>query len=146
MAYKGICKHGQENNSFLQNVCIRFSLIDVIDKMMKSCCGSCANYSITTIVSDPDSLSHLAKNGSADLVYPVLGETTSSSVHGSSFVPLKFIPGGTLLYIKDQSAKTFISELTKAVLEVWPLVIVSLLLAFVAGVIIWFMVCRLNRF
>ena len=109
---------------------------------MMSCCGSCTNFSYAKTVSNPDALLQLASNGSADILFPVLGETTSSSIHGAFYVPLIFIPGGTLLYIRDLSAKAVASQLIEAVFQIWPLITIALLLALVAGVVIWFMVCK----
>ena len=111
-----------------------------MDTALKRCCGSCANFSYVHTVYDQGTLNSLAGLGAADILFPALGEVTESSLHGSHFIPLLFLPGGSMLYVQDKSGKAYANRLLKGVFEIWPLVTISLLLAFVAGAVIWLMV------
>ena len=122
------------------------SFAGMMANALKSCCGSCARYTVVNATNNQSSLRSLAKSGSADIFFPVLGETSASSVHGFHFVPILFLTGGTLLYVQDKSGKAFASKLLEGVFEVWPLVTIALLLALIAGSIIWLMVSYCNVF
>ena len=111
-----------------------------MEQALKLCCGNCANFSNVYNVSNQSMLTYLARRRSADILFPVLGETTASSVDGSHYIPLLYLPGGSLLFVQDKGGKAIIGRLINGVLAFWPLITISMLLAFIAGVIIWLMV------
>ena len=70
-------------------------------------------------------------------IYPVFAYTKSRIVYGHYFIPLLDPPGAFYITVKSrQEASELIS---KALNELWPLLVIGLLMAIVAGFVAWLM-------
>lgn len=98
--------------------------------ILKKCCGSCVDYET---IHNVDSIAKVTRQliNASDFVYPFLAKITSSKLHGYHFLPYKTAP--ITLFI----TKTDNDILFKSIFELYPLLVVCLLLAVVSGFIAW---------
>ena len=117
-----------------------FSFIVLFPHLIRLCCGFCASISVTQLFS-PLEFSGALRLGmvDADFVYPVLGEKNSVTLYGYFFVRMIDV-SDTLLITLKRSSKEVAMELLFACLSFWPLLMISSLLALIAGFFEWIIV------
>lgn len=105
------------------------------------CCNGCYNISYESTYNNTNELIiTLNKNGdSSDFIYPALGKTDSTTVKGYYFLPTIEITSYTIVTLK-RSKKEVLTDLMVSSTELWPLLVICLLLALIAGFLIWILV------
>ena len=104
----------------------------LLNQTLKQCCGRKGVMQIKQTMS-------LAE---ADFVYPVYGDARSELAYGFYFVPLIHPPGVFYVTVRKYFS---LSHLVAQCLQLWPLLVTCILLAFVAGYIIWLLETRRNK-
>lgn len=84
---------------------------------------------------------HLVKSrvGGSDFSFPIYGwkwQTTYAEVH--RYIPLVESPGSALLIIMDET-KNPVDAVVDSILNTWSYILLVLLMALVAGIVIWFL-------
>ena len=121
---------------------------ELIERMTSSCCTTCPS-SMVTFDKDgqgeiseqetyPDLLSSIHE--STTFTFPMMGYP-SSKTYSSHF---GFIPGveapGMIVMVKKQSAASISLTVLKSVFGLWPILVVNILLALIAGIVMWMLV------
>jgi len=115
-----------------------------LTKMMTQCCGNCSGGHGPSSIKWEDepvlktkSMSLMKNNvGKYDLSFPIEGSKTSeyySSTH--LFVPVVDSPGYALLIKYDSSAQA--NVIFNSILNGWPILILTIVMAVLAGMIMW---------
>ena len=125
-------------------------LPQLIERMTSSCCVTCSG---TVVKFDQDGQGHISeKNTYLDLlesidqattfVFPIMGypDTNKYSSH-FGFIPAVEAPGMVVL-VKKKSADNLALTVLKSVFGVWPILLINVLLAVIAGIVIWMLVCK----
>ena len=119
------------------NYMIQLRFLDQqIPDMLSKCCGECSYEK--TIVEDINTLlaNHSAMLKSSDIIYPVFGSQSSSQLYGHWFIPFMEAPPG-LYIVKLKSRTDMTLEVMGSITGVWPLIIIVLILALLAGFVAW---------
>lgn len=84
-------------------------------------------------------------DGESNVRFPV--EVTSPRGSDfSKFVAVLEVPGVVIIKRRDGSSKRISEEvMTNSVFDTWPVVVVSLLMIYFAGVTVWFLVSFINK-
>ena len=113
-------------------------LENVVISAIEMCCGSlkCRNddhYDNETI-----SLRNLtlSKLNSSNFIFPVLGQYSTNSVYGFHYIPILELSNGYLL-TKETTSAEVLNTLIKSCANLWPLLVIIILLSVIAGFIIW---------
>ena len=109
--------------------------------MFRLCCGFCASIKIHHNFTTPANFTLAQATGALDanFVYPVLGNRDTKMLYGHHFI--RFIDVSSALFISlRKTQKEIASDLFRACLHFWPLLLVSALLALIAGFCEWIMV------
>ena len=98
------------------------------------CCGSCIINTITKL-SNHSQLCGIQSKNNSDVRFPIFTQGTSDGK--SHTIPLVKLSGAVFI-IKSAVAPTqFGRAVFSAIMEIWPLLGLSLLLAYISGVLIW---------
>ena len=73
--------------------------------------------------------------------FPILGQQELTYFLGNAFVPVIKHPGVVFFIIKE-SLDQQVASMIKSVLDIWPIVVINVLMIAVAGIIIWSLVSR----
>ena len=102
-----------------------------IETILKKCCGTCAKYekinnflNITEVT--PSSIN------SSDFIFPFLSSVTTTKLYGFYYLPYIDAPKALYVTRTDEEITLF-----KSILQLYPLIIICLLLAVVSGFIAW---------
>ena len=114
-------------------------ILAIFNFTLKRCCGKCGKYSI---VKQYPTLKEFVNNKSSiesDFVYPILAEMTATYKYGYRFIPI--IEAADPLYIANaHSQEETAKNLLTACWNLWPLLLICVMLAFIAGAFAWVMV------
>ncbi|KAL9951840.1 hypothetical protein ACROYT_G044575 [Oculina patagonica] len=114
---------------------------ELLAHMLQESCGTCFNYktwNISYTVNTTESITDPDTRVKVDFRFPVraaVGKTTYRGFH--SYVPLITVPGVALMTRKSTPA-AYARDVGHSVLACWPIFAVSIVLAVLTGVIIWF--------
>ena len=113
---------------------------EIIGNTIIESCGDCREHggkSVLVFTSVDD--------GESDVRFPV--EVTSPRGSDfSKFVAVLEVPGVLIIKRREGSAQRISEEvMTSSVFDTWPIVVVSLLMIYFAGVIVWFLVSVINK-
>ena len=108
----------------------------LVEDMLRKCCGNCTPMESSILAN----MSELTKESisTADMVFPVLAREDTEMLYGFHFVP--FVPGPSVFYITRREHKFLMN-----ILSIWPVVIVCLLMAIIAGFLCWIFETRTNE-
>ena len=105
------------------------------------CCDDCIRYKIInrfpTLVDFLNSTNGMNVT-KADFVIPIMAPKSTTKIYGYDYYPLLNAPTGVYIISKPKSTKIF--TLLKACVEMWPLLVVSIAMAIIAGFITWLLV------
>ena len=116
---------------------------ELLAHMLQESCGTCFNYktwNITYIANTTDSVTDPDIRVNVDFRFPVrsaVGKTTYRGFH--SYVPLITVPGVALM-TRKRTPSGYARDVGHSVLACWPIFAVSIALAILTGVVIWFAV------
>ena len=122
-------------------------LQQIISVALSQCCGSCINITFNKVNNRSELIDSRTKEIS-DIIFPVFSQGTPYRVNAtfSYFnVPIIHLSGAMFITKSVISAKIFATEVIKAIIDIWPLLGVSILLAYAAGVLIWIIETWSNR-
>ena len=112
--------------------------------MFALCCGDCnLNQKIV------DDISKLFENEStllksSDIVYPVFGSQASPQLYGFWFIPFMPVPPG-LYIVRRKSREEITNEVMSHIIKLWPLFVILIVFAMLAGVVAWFIESWTNK-
>lgn len=111
--------------------------------LLNTCCGPCTK--TTTLKTFKDMTEVTMKSiKTSRVVFPILGRRNAKKVFGHHFLPLLDVPGG--YYITEiPSDKKIVQRLVKSCRNLWPLLVIMLLLSIIAGFFIWCMETWVNQ-
>ncbi|XP_065070746.1 uncharacterized protein LOC135695552 [Rhopilema esculentum] len=118
----------------------------ILDKMIKDCCGSCSrgHGSSDIIWEKPADLKKKSMSkmkeqleiGSFDLSFPIEGSKTSEYYSSSHlFIPIVDSPGYALLVKSNNDGQA--SVIFDSILNGWPILVLTVVMAVLAGMIMW---------
>ena len=79
-----------------------------------------------------------------DLTFPVVGSKFLDSFLGYPYVSIVEHPG-VVLIVRDKDWQEVVIEMIKAILGIWPLVLMNILVMLVAGFIVWLLVSYISE-
>ena len=102
----------------------------LLEKMItEKCCHGCATMNEDTVFSNISKFTFAGIKNS-DFIYPFLGQSSSTVLHGFHFVPIVDIPS---VFYFTPKYRTVFEDLLVGCLKLWPLVVTCLVLAVVSG-------------
>ncbi|XP_078352738.1 uncharacterized protein LOC144637533 isoform X2 [Oculina patagonica] len=106
---------------------------DVIANVIIKSCGDCLTHGKTEL------LFTTVDDGESNLRFPI-GVTSIRGSDYSKFVVVLEVPGVMILKRRDKSTQRFYEEvMTGSLLDTWPVISITLLIMYLAGVIVWFL-------
>ena len=107
-----------------------------ISNMMSKCCGDCSYDKV-----EVDDINDVLSNNStllksSDIIYPVFGLQSSTQLYGFWFIPVMEVPPG-LYIVKRKSPVEITTELVMNIVQLWPLLVILLTFAVLAGFVMW---------
>ncbi|XP_022804392.1 phosphatidylinositol phosphatase PTPRQ-like [Stylophora pistillata] len=113
------------------------SLTRVIHDLVISTCGTCVAHRHTKLVS-----SNITQDNQVS--FPVTRTQTIGDTAYSKFVPAISFPGFVVVKRRDSPIPTFTKLLTTSIFDSWPVCVLALLTALLAGIIIWILDSKTN--
>lgn len=101
------------------------------DLLIESC-GRCEEYNKTKLVYSNESQSE-------EFVFPVTKTSYGHSAY-SQFIPVIQVPGVVVVTRKGDLSMILTEAASDSVLQSWPIPVVTILMAMLAGIIMWFLV------
>ena len=102
-----------------------------MSEMIYKCCGNCLKSNDERMFNEAlRNLSHY------NLIFPVLGSKDANNLYGFYFIPVVEIPIGTYV-TKERKKQDIVFHVLHGVTGLWPLLVILLLFAFLAGIIAW---------
>ena len=117
-------------------------LFSVENSLLKKCCGKCMSSVSITTVSPISEIHDIIYTTSPDFVFPILHKSRAERLYSYFFIPVVRSPN--FIYITQMPESSFFYAV-RACLNLYPLLIVCLLMSLVAGFVVWFMETRSNR-
>lgn len=99
------------------------------------CCGKCINIKDTRVYNHTW-LSNIHSRNTSDIRFPVFYDQNYRC--NSNIIPLMKLSGAVFIIKRAVVATTFGRKIFQAIIALWPLLGLSLLLAYASGVIMWF--------
>lgn len=121
---------------------------ELLAHMLQESCGKCYNYktwNISYTVNTTESITEPDSRVMVDFRFPVrsaVGKTTYRGFH--LYVPLITVPGVALM-TRKKTPSGYARDVGHSVLAGWPIFAVSIVLAILTGVVIWFAVSDLKE-
>lgn len=112
---------------------ITSGLTKVISRLLIDTCGECEEYNKTKLV-------YSNKSQSEEFLFPVTKISYGHSAY-SKFIPVIQVPGVVVVTRKGDLSMILTEVASGSVLQSWPISVVTILMAMLAGIIIWFLVC-----
>ncbi|XP_065671343.1 uncharacterized protein LOC101240683 isoform X1 [Hydra vulgaris] len=133
-----------DNNTFGANNWPGVVLTQIISAALSQCCGSCLQITFNKLENQSQLISNNNKY-SIDIIFPIFTQRALNRVESSSTIPVIKL-SAALFFTKLNILPTmFAQDIFRAIYSLWPLFGVSTMLAYVAGVIIWFLDTWYNK-
>ena len=110
---------------------ITSGLTKVISDLLIDTCGTCEEYKTKLIYSN--------KSHGNEVVFPVTKTSYGQSAY-SKFVPVIKVPGVVVITRKTDLSMVLTQVASGSVLQSWPISVVTIVMAMLAGIVIWFLV------
>ena len=107
----------------------------LLNHLLSVCCGTCGNTYVKNTFTDPERVNILSIS-SSHFVYPILGVSNINSYFGFYYIPLIEAPD-MFLVSRITSPKDVLFRLVSSCTNLWPILIICLLMAFIAGFPVW---------
>ncbi|CAB3988599.1 Potassium voltage-gated channel subfamily F member 1, partial [Paramuricea clavata] len=115
----------------------------LIDKMIDKCCGNCSKghgISHVRYGTPKESLNEVKYTISSKQVvhlsFPIAGKETDEEYKGEYYRPLFSSPGVAVLVMKEDPSKSA-RAILNSVLSTWPVLLLTLVMAWLAGIAMW---------
>eukprot|EP00794_Sanderia_malayensis_P020144 gene20144-22117_t len=109
---------------------------EVLKDMTKFCCNDATSINYMPPIDGIGKLQDIVYNSSGDVFVPFYGSNKKKFVLGQPFISLVDSPGIAFFYGKESSAQ---AALVESFFSSWPVLVVILLSALVAGTLFWIM-------
>ena len=111
---------------------IASGLTKVMSDLLIDTCGECEEYNKTKLVYSNESQSD-------EFVFPVTKTSYAQSAY-SKFIPVIQVPGVVVVTRKGELSMILTEAASDSVLQSWPIPVVTILMAMLAGIVMWFLV------
>ena len=110
--------------------------------VLRGCCKTCAVCSVVNVIKDTTMVTQSILN-SSDIIFPVLAKSPSLEMHGFHYLTVYDAPTAYYFSLK-KSDDTILNEIIHVYVDLWPFLVVCLLLAVISGFLIWLLEARSN--
>lgn len=108
--------------------------IEIIHDTLRTCCGGCVNFTDTVYLKRISEIAD-ASVSEAEFIFPVLANYYTDMLFGYHFLPIVEAPN---VYYITQKSDNKLRKLIYSCIDMWPMVLIFLLLIIVSGFICWF--------
>lgn len=108
---------------------------------LQKCCGVCTRFRLVNDFPDITKVT-LSSIENSDFILPFLGSSTATRLHGYYYIPIISAPNVFYVTTKD---KPVLVRLVTDCLQLFPLIIICLLMAVISGFLAWIMETWFNR-
>ncbi|XP_065052402.1 uncharacterized protein LOC135681732 [Rhopilema esculentum] len=109
---------------------------NILSKLLQECCGKCAQIEYKKIVNNSEDLKAELSGNSTMIAMPIYGSMTDVKYHNKPYFPLVESPG--VIYIqKVQESGNAAKAVMEAVLQGWPVLVLTLIMAALSGIVMW---------
>ena len=117
---------------------------DIFSNVMEYCCGSCRNMSMYDMRS-VDLEGHLNHSliSTSNFIFPVLGRHDENVVYNYHFIPLLELSSGYYI-TRSSTSYQALKRLIQSCVNLWPLLVIIMFLAFIAGMSRYTCMCVSN--
>ena len=106
---------------------------EIVMNMIHRCCGGCTN---VTILKHIHHVTDENFENSSDIIYPVIGKSTLDELYDYKFIPV-LKPLDAYYFSLKPSNTEVMKIMISTCLDMWPLILISLLFCFIFGFLIW---------
>lgn len=110
-----------------------YSTSHILESMIRKCCGPCVSITDGSLFLNISEIT-FSKVNSSDFIFPFLAKSSAVSLYGYHFVPIIDVP--TIFYFTPRY-RSLIGQLVVDCLKLYPLIVVSLLMAVISGFVVW---------
>lgn len=118
-----------------------YSTANILESMLQKCCGRCIKLNHTNMFKNISEMSKELVEGS-DFILPFVGKSSAKTLYGYHFIPIVDAP--SVFYFTPKH-RTVMGELIIGCLNLYPIIIVCLLMAVISGFVIWLIETRNNQ-
>lgn len=114
-----------------------------IRHMLTNCCGKCA---VSTIVDRFKDVSHVTVKSlhSSDIIFPIFSRSDNEKLYGFWFIPIIDIPDAYYVR-KKRTNEEMLRDMLNRFARLWPLLVICLLFALLAGFFAWILETWRNK-
>ena len=112
----------------------------VSEDLLQSCCGNCVKSNITRAKKISEIPSEVKNN--THFIFPVLGRREVSTMYGYRFLPV--VETSSIFYVAH-NRKDLLKRLIVSCLNMWPLIVICVMMVVISGAICWLMETRGNK-
>ena len=117
-------------------------LFSIEHSVLEKCCGKCVSPTSKRRSASKGKVNRIIHENRPDFVFPVLHRYSANKLHGYYFIPIVRVP--SFIYITPMPESSFFLAV-RGCFQLYPLLIVCLLMSLVAGFVIWCMETRNNK-
>ena len=110
-----------------------YSTANLLEKIVHKCCGHCVNFTYINFFKNITEVT-LHSINTSDFIMPFVAKSSAVSLYGYHFIPLVDVP--TAFYITPKN-KSVLESLILKCLNLYPLIVICLLMAIISGFIAW---------
>lgn len=144
--YRGKSNDDSEFNCSRSSICNKqynisyvqyppYSTSQLLENMLMKCCGQCIHIHLGKQLMNVSEITFQSMNES-DFILPFLAQSSARMLHGFYFIPLIDAPN---LFLFTTKYTTLMEDLILGCLRRYTIIVLCLLVAFIAGFIIWIM-------
>ena len=119
-----------------------YNLFRIEDSVLEKCCGKCVSYTLNNRSVSKGKINRIIHENRPDFVFPVLHRYSANKFCDYYFIPVVRVP--SFIYITPMPESSF-SLAVRGCFQLYPLLLVCLLMSLVAGFVIWCMETRTNK-
>ena len=109
---------------------------EILELILAECCNNCTKLEFSSPYNDSAEVEQLADKDKTDFALPLYGAKGQTKLRKNPFLPIVESPG-IAFFIKEQPPSS--SPLLQSLGGSWPILVITLLLAALSGVIMWFL-------
>lgn len=113
----------------------------IVRDVLRTCCGKCAKVSVVETFQNINQVPANTENAS-DFIFPILGRSSAQRLYGYYFIPLVEPPS---IYYFTAIEEDVVIELIKCCFDMWPLLLICVILIAISGFIGWCLETSSNK-
>ena len=110
---------------------------------MNFCCGTCTKSVIVNNFTQTNTM-NLSSINSSHFVFPIRGNSALKKLYGFHYIPIIEVPP-TFLITKRVHSEEILEHLVVSCSELWPLLLMCILMAIIAGFPVWLIETWINK-